>query len=204
MKAKVAGVLALGLLTASMSAGAVIVSVDAAANSATGGTLLDTGVAFTAGDTLTISVAVDDLWSAGSLPRWSNADGLIGDLFATGSDDSGEPAGTRIGANFGTLSLGGFSAPFGALVGEIGGVRFLAGTDFSGVAPGTGTLFLMYWDSNSGDNFGSVSVAINEDGGEGPGPEPVPEPGTLALFALGLAGLGFGFRRRTLQRAATR
>jgi len=201
MKAKFVGVLAVGLLTASMSAGAVVVSVDAAANSASGGTPLDTGLTFTAGDTLTISAAVDDLWSAGALPRWSNSDGLVADLFATGSDESGQPEGTRIGADFGTLTLGGFSAPFGALVGEIGGVRFLAGTDFSGAAPGTGTLFLMYWDSNSGDNVGSVSVAINENGGVDPDPVPVPEPGTLALLALGLVGLRFGLKRRAVQSA---
>ena len=142
------------------------------------------------GDRLTISAALHDLWSAGALPRWSNADGLVGDLLATGSDESGQPAGTRIGANFGSLTIGGFTAPYGSLVGAIGGVRFLAGTNFSGVAPGTGTLSLVYWDANAGDNVGSVSVSINEDGNS-----TVPEPGTLALLCLGLAGLGLSRRQ---------
>lgn len=59
-----------------------------------------------------------------------------------------------------------------------------------GVAPGTGTLSLMYWDSFAGDNVGSVSVSVNENGSG-----TVPEPDTLALLVAGLVGLGLGRRR---------
>ena len=55
------------------------------------GTGLDTGLFFNAGDPFTVAVDPGDLWNAGPLPRWSNADGLTGNLFATGSDDSGQP-----------------------------------------------------------------------------------------------------------------
>jgi hypothetical protein len=40
-----------------------------------------------------VSVALTDLWNAGDLVRWSNADGHN----PVAGDDSGQPAGTRIG-----------------------------------------------------------------------------------------------------------
>jgi hypothetical protein len=162
--------------------------VSASGNSSSGGAGLDTGLAFTAGDMLVVSVDADDLWSAGALPRWSNADGLTGNRYATGSDESGQPAGTLIGADFGLWNQGGLSAPFGSLVGRLGGVFQLLGTGFSGPAWANGTLELFYWDSNSGDNSGRITVSVNAA-------PAIPEPATWAMMIGGLALAGVMMRR---------
>lgn len=91
-------VAALAGVTAS-SAEAVVVQ--ALANSSSGGVGSSTGVFLTAGQAFTVVVDPGDLWNAGPLPRWSNADGLTGPLYATGSDDSLQAVGTLIGSNFG-------------------------------------------------------------------------------------------------------
>src|SRR5512134_1378382 len=110
-------------------------TVDALLNSSSGsGVGLNTGINLSAGEVFTVSVGVNDLWSAGALPRWSNADGLVGNLFATAGDESGEAPGTLIGQNFGLHSQNGLSAPFGTLVGELSGTFFTLGTSFSGPA----------------------------------------------------------------------
>lgn len=169
--------------------------VDAALNSSTGGTPLATLIV-DAGEWLTIQAGEGDLWSAGALPRWSNADGLVVPLYATGSDESGQPAGTLIGQSFSLHGAGGFSAPFGALVGEIGGDYRLLGTSFSGPAWGTGTLNLRYWDSNAADNGGSVRVSMTV----GRAATPIPAPLPLALMGAGALAAAFatrGARRRT-------
>jgi hypothetical protein len=112
----------------------------------------------------------------GALPRWSNADGLIGNRFATGSDESGQSAGTLIGTDFGSWMQDGFSAPYGSLVGRIGsGVFFLVGTSFSGIANASGQLSFYYWDSNNLDNAQFVTATIAA----------VPGP----IFGAGLPGL---------------
>ncbi len=155
----------------------------AQANSSTGGAGLST-IMLQAGQTFSVTVADNDLWSAGPLPRWSNANGLVGDLFATGGDESGQAAGTQIGSNFGLL--GQFA--YGALVGQIdNGGLFLVGTNYQGVAAQAGALKLFYWDSNSSDNSGFVSASISA----------VPEPSTWALVALGLVIVGGTARRRS-------
>jgi hypothetical protein len=106
---------------------AAVIIVDARGNSSTGGTGANTGLALTAGQTFTVTSSTTDLWNAGPLPRWSNANGLIGDLFATGSDESGAAAGTLIGEAFPLWNQFGITAPYGSLVGEIGGVYQLLG-----------------------------------------------------------------------------
>lgn len=163
--------------------------VDALANSSSGGT----GVAvatLAAGDHFTVSVASTDLWNAGALPRWSNADGLTGNLFATGSDESGQAAGTLIGVDFGTWTQDGFTAPYGTLVGRIGTEYKALGTSFSGSFSTAGTLFLYYWDSNSGDNTEFVTASVSG----------VPEPATwgLLLTGFGFVGLASRSRRRSV------
>ena len=80
-------------------------------------------IALVAGQSFTVTADVNDLWSVGPLPRWSNADGLVGNRFATGTDESGEVAGTLIGQAFGNTADNGLSAPFGALAATISGLR---------------------------------------------------------------------------------
>ncbi len=183
-----AGALALSLAIAGAAHASSYV-VDALANSSSGGTGVGS-LNLTAGETFTVSVNPGDLWNAGPLPRWSNADGLTHDLFATGSDDSGQAAGTLIGQDFGLWTADGFSAPYGALVGEIGGVFHLLGTSFNGPAWGTGTLYLFYWDSNNYDNTQFITAQLSA----------VPEPLTWLMMVSGVALIGAGLRgsrRRT-------
>jgi hypothetical protein len=173
------------------SATAATFVVDALANSSSGGVGVST-FALTAGEMFTVSVDPADLWNAGALPRWSNADGLTHDLFATGSDDSGEPAGTLIGTDFGTWTEGNLTAPFGTLVGQIGSDFEVLGTHFAGPAWGTGTLNLFYWDSNNADNTQFITADVTL--------ATVPEPVSWALMISGFGMAGTMLRRR---RAAT-
>jgi hypothetical protein len=156
-----------GLTTSSASA--VTVVIDAFANSSSDG-VAAVGGSFVAGQGFSVTVDPGDLWNAGPLPRWSNANGLTGNLFATGSDDSGENAGTKIGENFaGGWTQNGFNAPYGSLVGRVGlGDFFLVGTNYTGVADVTGLLSLYYWDSNNGDNTQFISATIEASAVPGP------------------------------------
>ena len=163
------------------------VVVDAHDNSSSGGTAVDTGMHFTVDSFFDVFVSLDDLWSAGPLPRWSDANGLDGNLYASGSDESGQPNGTLIGIDFGPYSQDGFSAPYGALVGRINGQYKLLGTSFSGPAWATGNLELMYWDSNYSDNEGSITISVNPA---------VPEPASWAMMIGGLGLVGAAMRRR--------
>jgi len=180
--------LGLSLALAPAAALATTVVVDAKANSSSGGVGLASGLTLTTGETFTISASTTDLWSAGDLPRWSNGDGLTANLYATGSDESGQASGTLIGQDFGLWTENSLSAPYGSLVGEIGGVFEFLGTSFSGSAWGNGPLSLFYWDSNFEDNSGSITVTANV-------PARVPEPITLSLFGAGLVAAA-GIRRR--------
>nr|WP_316642208.1 PEP-CTERM sorting domain-containing protein [uncultured Roseateles sp.] len=161
-------------------------SVYAEQNSSSGGTGLNT-ISLSMGQAFTVSVDADDLWSAGALPRWSNANGLTANLFATGSDESGAAVGTLIGSNFGLYSQGNLSAAYGSLVGQIGGGDyFVVGTHYAGNAASAGTLKLFYWDSNAGDNTQFITANVNA----------VPEPETYALMLAGLAAMSFVTSRR--------
>ena len=177
--------LASALTLAALTAQADDYTVQAAANSSSGGSGLPT-ITLAAGQTFTVSASVNDLWSAGALPRFSDANGLTGNRYASALDDSGQSVGTQIGTNFGLLSQNGFSAPYGALVGQIGSQYILLGTNFSGQAPVAGTLNLLYWDSNNGDNAGAIKVSVGV----------VPEPSSALLFGAGMLVLVGALRRR--------
>ena len=181
--------LAAGAVLAAGAAHATTFIVDAMGNSSTDGSGLAT-ISLTSGQAFQVSADPNDLWSAGPLPRWSNADGLTGNRLATGTDESGEAAGVLIGQDFGTWTQNGLTAPFGTLVGEITGVFHVLGTSFNGVAWDTGTLNLFYWDSNNFDNSGSISADVAAATGV------VPEPASWSMMILGFGMAGAMFRRR--------
>ncbi|MBS3962249.1 MAG: PEP-CTERM sorting domain-containing protein [Sandarakinorhabdus sp.] len=171
-------------LVAGQASAAVFV-VDSAANSSTGGVGLATFVV-AAGQTIQVASSANDLWSLGALPRFSDADGLTGNRFASALDDSEQAVGTLIGMNFGLYTKAGYSAPYGALVGEIGGVYRLLGANGQHAAWGTGMLKLYNWDSNRNDNAGSIGFKVSV----------VPEPATWAMLIAGFGMVGVGLRRR--------
>lgn len=186
---------AVGLATIASVASAASGSfeVKALENSTTGGNGKDTGFKLEPGYTFSISVDTNDLWNAGALPRWSNANGLTKDLYYPTSTDPdliawGAPApGTLIGTKFPLWTQGGLTAPFGTLVGQIGSGNFFSiGTTFSGTAAASGTLKLFYFDFNNVDNAGSVVAHVNA----------VPEPETYAMLLAGLGIVGAMARRR--------
>ncbi len=113
---------------------------------------------------------------------------MIADLFATGTDDSSQIAGTQIGRNFGTWTQHGETFAYGSLVGEINNIFFLLGTNFNVTAMQAGVLSLYYWDSNSSDNTDLVTVSIDN------GMSVVPIPAAVWLFSSGLIGF-FGARK---------
>ncbi|MBF9153128.1 beta strand repeat-containing protein, partial [Novosphingobium jiangmenense] len=158
------GSVAAGL--ASTGQNLVQIVVQALGNSFTGGTLVPV-FDVVQGQTITVSSSTNDLWSAGFLPRFSDGDGLIAFRIATAQDDSGAQPGTQIGAAFGNLTIGNFSAPFGALVGQIGNQNVLIGANGTVTAPATGTLSVGYWDSNAGDNTGSIAFTFGNGTGGG-------------------------------------
>jgi len=174
-------------------ASANTIVVDAFANSTSGGIGADAG-ALTSGQAFSVTVPLTDLWNAGALPRWSNANGLFSglNLVATGTDDSGQPAGTQIGVGVVNWTQGNLTAPFGSLVGSIGnGDFFLIGTNFSGLASASGELRLWYFDQNNGDNTEHITATVTTYSIRG-----VPEPSTWAMMILGFAGV-FVYRRKS-------
>jgi len=170
---------------AALSAQATAFIVDAKANSSTDGAGLST-ISLAIGQSFSVLASATDLWSAGALPRYSNADGLTANLYATASDESGKAPGTLMGQSFGLYTQNGFTAYYGQLVGRVGSQYFGLGTNSGGVASSAGTLKLFYWDSNASDNTGSIAVSVTA----------VPEPETYAMLLAGLGLVGAIARRR--------
>jgi hypothetical protein len=153
----------------------ISVDIFANANSSSGGVAVDTGLDLAAGDRLVSIVDALDCWSAGAANRISNANGL----------DGLSPAPCQPTGDFGFHSQDGETFRFGALVGRIdSGDWFFLGTNFDAVVNATGRLYLVYWDSNSSDNFGSVTALIDVN------PSQVPAPGGLVLLGTALLALG--------------
>ncbi|MCK6407550.1 MAG: PEP-CTERM sorting domain-containing protein [Rhodocyclaceae bacterium] len=186
-KTAIALALALAAPLAAASTGNFVVR--ALENSSTGGAGVAT-FALIAGQQFSVAVSPDDLWNAGALPRWSNADGLTGNLLYSAVTDAEVPVylpATLVGQNFGNHVQNGLSAPFGSLVGQIdNGSFFKIGTSYTGTAAASGTLKLFYFDSNNHDNTGSILAQVTA----------VPEPETYAMLLAGLGLMGGIARRR--------
>jgi len=187
---KIVAFVSLLVMSISIDAMANTYTVKAFDNSTSGG--VGVNVAVVAGEAFTINVSPLDLWNAGALPRWSNANGLVGNLFATGvADANGDvpsiSAGTQIGKNFGLYSQNGLTAAYGSLVGQFGsGNFFKIGTNYTDIAL-SNSLKLFYFDSNNFDNSGSIFVNVVA----------VPEPETYAMIVAGLGVMGFVARRKS-------
>ena len=121
--------------------------VKAREHSVSGGVGLDTGILLRPGQVVHICANPNDRWSAGVTDRVSNANGL----------------GNPLGGNFGLYTRGLQSFLYGSLVGSLDGGKsfFGIGTNLTMTILTKGTLTLHYWDSNRGDNSGTVRVLVN-------------------------------------------
>lgn len=187
-----AAAIAAATAVAAPATAAVTITVSARSNSSSGGTPLSTGLTFAAGKQFRISSSVNDLWSAGALPRFSDGSGLVGDRFKTAADDAAPNGGgsyaigTLIGTNFNTHTQGNLTAPFGSLVASLGGNNWqLLGANGVFTSAG-GPLNLAYFDSNADDNFGEITFTISA----------VPEAATWAMMIVGLGIVGGSLRTR--------
>jgi PEP-CTERM motif len=175
-----------------VSASAATYVVDANKNTAGGGVGAQT-VSLTAGQGFSVSVDPNQIWAAGVIPRWSNAEGLSRDFYATGTDMSKMSSGTLIGQFWGYYGQDDVIAPYGTLFGRIGSTWYNIGTSYSGVAASNGVLELFFWDFDAGDNLGSLVVNATAA---------VPEPSTWAMMLSGFGLAGFALRRRAGKRIA--
>jgi hypothetical protein len=134
------------------------------------GSWLDTGISLNSTTTYDFAVLNPaTVWSAGSnqpSSRDSDANGIT--------------------TYYGTYTAAGFTANFGALVGDVGGFLFLIGTGPTSLSGHSGELTVGYWDSYYGDNSGSQKLQVSS----------VPETSTWVMMLAGFAALGFvGYRK---------
>ena len=160
--------------------------VDATKNTAGGNVGVQT-IALAAGQGFTVTADANQMWAAGVMPRWSNADGLSRDFYASGSDLSQMSTGTLIGQFWGYYGQDDVLAPYGTLFGRIGSAWYNIGSNYSGIAASNGVLELFYWDFDGGDNIGSLVVTAVSA---------VPEPSTWFMMLTGFGLAGFALRRR--------
>ncbi len=143
------------------------------------GSWLDTGLNLNPATTYDFTVLdPSTIWSAGAETPYSR------DSTANGIDP--------IDSGYGTWTMAGFTANYGALVGDAGGTLFLIGAgpvNFNGLS---GELTVGYWDSYYPDNSGSQRLSVSA----------VPEPSSWAMMLLGFAGIGFAAYRRSGGRLA--
>lgn len=203
--ASLAAVVGLG---AAAQASATTVLVDAKDNSLYGDSGVHTGINLTVGEGLKVHVDPADIWSAGGVPLWSNANGLTTNLYATGSDESGYAAGILIGQPLGTMQFDNFWATVGSLVGKIGNTYKQLGTDYDGTAWETGELRLFFWDNPSVtyDNKDHITAEITHGFPlvDNPPTSAVPEPASWALMIMGFGFVGASMRRRFGPRVGNR
>ncbi len=124
--------------------------VHAKVHSLSGGALLDTGIKLQIGDTLTLGVDAQDLWSI----IWNDSNWKA--INAKGIAESN-------GSVYGLLSAKNFAFTYGSLVGTLNGgtTYFPIGTYLKGTVLTPGTLSLLCWDSDKGNNMGSVRTFVN-------------------------------------------
>lgn len=103
-----------------------------------GGKPLNTGIYLKAASRFRVYSNPKSEWNCGGPCGISNANGI-----GTGQEYAG------------------YYFNYGALVGRIdNGPYFFLGFNFNGVAPNSGTLYLMQWDCSSGDNSGFIKVTV--------------------------------------------
>jgi hypothetical protein len=145
---------------------------------------LDTGLDLN--PAMTYSFTVENpatIWSAGSELPYSR------DSTANGIDT--DPAFSY----YGQWTMAGFTANYGALVGDAGGALFLIGTGPVNLKGLSGELTVGYWDSDYSDNSGFQTLSVAA----------VPEASTWAMMMLGfgivsLAAFSQGKRKRASYR----
>lgn len=185
MKAAFFGLATIGLIAATPAVAAPVV-VFAQGNSTSGGVAVVTPFSVVSGRVYRVSQGVNDLWSSGPLPRYSDGNGIVPRTAVVG-DDSDQAPGTQIGADFGLYTQGGLSARYGSLVNQLTGGNYqFIGANTTFTAAENGPLRLAYFDSNNGDNDGFITFDISA----------VPEPASWGLMILGFGAIGALTRRR--------
>jgi hypothetical protein len=145
-----------------------------------------------AAETVTVQAITDfpDWLSTGlTLSAAKTYDFTVNDpttTWSAGATDARTSTANGIGAaaGFGQWTMDGFTANYGALVGDVGGHLFLIGTGPTTLTGYSGLLTVGYWDSNYGDNSGSQSLTISA----------IPESATWAMMLLGVGLIGGGLR----------